>query len=293
MAQIADIIKYEGDNSTFIWKHLSEDFNSLTQLIVHESQEAIFFIPNRKYNHAIVLLNNGNIVEAYEALREIEGYKDSAEKARSIFRKAFIEKNGDIEIGGNIFFGTYEQDNNASNGKEDIEWLVLDEINGKVLVISRYALDYQQYHNTNHTDATWKTCSLREWLNGTFLNAAFCETEISAIPTAKVSANMNPLYDTDPGISTRDKVFLLSIAEANEYFSSYSERECETTAYAESRGEYVNGLSRSCRWWLRSPGGKQYYAAYVYRGGRVCEYGDDVDYNNYAVRPALWIDLNS
>lgn len=44
MAQIADIIKYEGDNSTFIWKHPNEDFNSLTQLIVHESQEAIFFM---------------------------------------------------------------------------------------------------------------------------------------------------------------------------------------------------------------------------------------------------------
>ena len=44
MAHIAEIIKYEGDNSTFIWKHPSEDFNSLTQLIVHESQEAIFFM---------------------------------------------------------------------------------------------------------------------------------------------------------------------------------------------------------------------------------------------------------
>ena len=44
MSQIAEIIKYEGDNSTFIWKHPCEDFNSLTQLIVHESQEAIFFM---------------------------------------------------------------------------------------------------------------------------------------------------------------------------------------------------------------------------------------------------------
>ena len=44
MAQIADVIKYEGDNSTFIWKHPCEDFNNLTQLIVHESQEAIFFM---------------------------------------------------------------------------------------------------------------------------------------------------------------------------------------------------------------------------------------------------------
>ena len=44
MAKIVDVIKYEGDNSTFIWKHPCEDFNTMTQLIVHESQEAIFFM---------------------------------------------------------------------------------------------------------------------------------------------------------------------------------------------------------------------------------------------------------
>lgn len=42
--ETAQIIKCEGDNSTFIWKHPCEDFNSFTQLIVHESQEAIFFL---------------------------------------------------------------------------------------------------------------------------------------------------------------------------------------------------------------------------------------------------------
>lgn len=44
MPKIAEVIKYEGDNSTFIWKHPLEDFNSLTQLVVHESQEAIFMM---------------------------------------------------------------------------------------------------------------------------------------------------------------------------------------------------------------------------------------------------------
>lgn len=44
MANISEIIKYEGDNGTFIWKHPCEDFNSMTQLIVHESQKAIFFM---------------------------------------------------------------------------------------------------------------------------------------------------------------------------------------------------------------------------------------------------------
>lgn len=42
--KILDIIKYEGDNSTFVWKHPCEDFNCLSQLIVHENQEAVFFM---------------------------------------------------------------------------------------------------------------------------------------------------------------------------------------------------------------------------------------------------------
>jgi len=44
MAKYAEVIKYEGDNSTFIWKHPAEDFSTMTQLIVHESQEAVFFM---------------------------------------------------------------------------------------------------------------------------------------------------------------------------------------------------------------------------------------------------------
>ena len=44
---IADIIKYEGDNSTFIWKHPCEDFNTTSQLIVHESQEALFMLDGK------------------------------------------------------------------------------------------------------------------------------------------------------------------------------------------------------------------------------------------------------
>lgn len=44
MAIIAEVIKYEGDNTTFVWKHPSEDFNSLSQLVVHETQEALFMM---------------------------------------------------------------------------------------------------------------------------------------------------------------------------------------------------------------------------------------------------------
>lgn len=41
--KIFEVIKYEGDNSVFVWKFPGEDFNTLSQLVVHETQEALFF----------------------------------------------------------------------------------------------------------------------------------------------------------------------------------------------------------------------------------------------------------
>lgn len=52
---LASVIKYEGDNETFVWKHPIEDFNFGSQLIVHESQEAIFF----KDGQALDLFGSG------------------------------------------------------------------------------------------------------------------------------------------------------------------------------------------------------------------------------------------
>ena len=47
-------------------------------------------------------------------------------------------------VGDTITFGTYEQDNNTSNGKEAIEWTVLDKNGMSVLLISKQALDCQR-----------------------------------------------------------------------------------------------------------------------------------------------------
>ncbi|WP_434309177.1 SPFH domain-containing protein [Hominifimenecus sp. rT4P-3] len=76
MAPIADVIKYEGDNSTFIWKHPCEDFNSLTQLIVHESQEAIFFMNGQAldlFGAGRYTLETQNIPKIGKVLNRITG----------------------------------------------------------------------------------------------------------------------------------------------------------------------------------------------------------------------------
>ena len=61
---IQQVIKYEGDNSTFVWKHPAEDFNTNSQLIVHESQEAVFFLngqPLDLFGSGRYTLETGNI----------------------------------------------------------------------------------------------------------------------------------------------------------------------------------------------------------------------------------------
>ncbi len=236
-------------------------------------------IPQQKLNKAIALIDSGEFKAAYLLLDGIN-YKNSKELQESIkpqYQKALL---AEAEIGSYVVFGAYEQDNNTSNGKEDIEWIVLAREGDRVLVVSRYALDYQQY-NTSYTSVTWETCSLRKWLNGTFLNAAFSENERAMIPSVTVSADKNQSYSTSPGNSTTDQVFLLSITEANKYFSSDSARQCSASS----------NLKALCYWWLRSPDGYSNKAAIVDSDGSVTFTLIMSSKVMLAVRPALWIDI--
>ena len=184
-----------------------------------------------------------------------------------------------------------------SNGKELIEWIVLDELDGTALLISKYALDCQEYH-TAFSSVTWETSSLREWLNGTFLSAAFSEEERAMIPSVSVSADKNPSSNTSPGNSTTDQVFLLSITEADNYFSSDETRKCAPTAYAIEQGAWTNKEYKvdgkaTCWWWLRSLGTDSDNAAHVRSDGFIDDFGNAVFYSDGAVRPALWVNLGS
>ena len=250
------------------------------------------------YNNAIALMDAGKYGEALLVFEALEGYKDSANKIEEcnmniygIYDEEVWNKVKSVNVGDTYRFGSYEQDNNKSNGQEDIEWLVLAKEGTKILVISKEALDCKPY-NTSYTDVTWETCTLRKWLNNDFINAAFSADERTMIPTVTVSADKNPDYSTNPGNATQDQVFLLSITEVNKYFSSDSARQCKPTDYAVANGAWESD-SGNCWWWLRSPGDTQVNAASVGSGGDVSEGGGDVNNDISAVRPALWIDLNS
>lgn len=250
-------------------------------------------IASNKYDRAIKYIDSGDYKAAYMLLDGLS-YRDSAEKLKSA-KQAQIKN---AKVGDIVYFGTYEQDNDTSNGKENIEWRVLAKENSRVLVISDKALDRQPYNSSYTEEVTWENCSLRKWLNGTFLNKAFSTEEQAQIQNTTVSADNNPQYSTNPGNATTDKVFLLSINEVEKYFNSDEARKCAPTAYAKAQGASTSDTCKTpsgaatCWWWLRSPGDDQSSAAYVYFGGNVFELGNYVFSGLNAVRPAMWISID-
>ncbi len=210
----------------------------------------------------------------------------------------------EAQPGDTVRFGSYEQDNDESNGTEAIEWLVLDEQDGKLLLLSKYELDAKPY-NTENENVTWETCTLRDWLNSTFYTTAFSTAEQERIATTRVRNEANPKYGMNGGNDTEDKVFLLSTGEATRYFDPdpdvYDPVRCaKVTAYARAQGGFVykaeygwygtTEYDGNGYWWLRSPGAFDNRAALVCEDGKLYLYGRSAGLGDGGVRPAFWLD---
>lgn len=238
----------------------------------------------------------------------------------------------------NIYFGSYQQSSagttqpegtenvdwvysatadEKSQGpyykKEAVKWNVLSVSNGKVFLLSDKNLDVVQY-NTVCRNVTWKTSTIRSWLNGypsdsndqsvdysddNFMDAAFTTAEKGVIADTNVVNDDNPEYDTDGGRNTTDKIFLLSIAEATntDYFADAGSRAALNTAYVTGGGKtgtkYMADVGKAEAWWLRSPGSDAESAASVGESNDVIYDGSSVDYESGAVRPAFNVGMSS
>ena len=199
-------------------------------------------------------------------------------------------------LNNTIYFGRYEQDEKKSKNTESIEWIVLDVQGDKALLLSVDALDSVPFHKA-YASVTWEDCSLRSWLNDTFLNDAFTKEERSFIFTTKVdnsASQGNQKWKTKNNNTTNDKIFLLSYAEVDQYFNDEASRICKPTEYALSRGADIRKQSdgtESGWWWLRAPGQKPSHAAFVNFDGKM--YSNAVGNDYLSVRPAMWIDLDA
>lgn len=233
----------------------------------------------------------------------------------------FFENNGALDpkaydfsearVGDQIRFGTYEQDNDLTNGAERILWNVLDEQDGKLLLVSDAVLDCRKFQE-EETDVTWGSCDLRAWLNGEFINTAFSDSEQMMIPLVTLENTGNEDWETEGSEPTEDQVFALSLQDVMEYyeteeytyeyplsqdFTTYEGskgRAATPTAYAIAQGVQVLSSSEwyggNCEYWLRTIGANQQFYTYVDGFGLYYTGGNCVDNIGVGVRPAIWVD---
>ena len=198
-------------------------------------------------------------------------------------------------------FGHYPQ--SSGDEPEPIEWIILDEKDGKFLLLSKYALNDLPYDLHEHNELIygdnekvcgrnlWHACFLRSWLNGSFLYNAFSDEEQKVILNTVIH---------DFGVrSTVNRVFLLSETEVDKYFScSYDERKCKVTEYCREQGA-VTDEDGNCWWWLRTTvpfmneDENVKWVELVGNEGSVIYSVMDISGKLDAVRPAMWVDLNS
>lgn len=214
-----------------------------------------------------------------------------------------------ISAGNTVAFGKYWQHMKTETVPADPEpvfWKVLVVEGDKALLLAEQPLIGMAYNSEDHFlyEVTWETCSLRAWLNGTFLDDAFSAAEKRAILPTIVSTpdEVWSEFTVSGGNDTNDLVFILSVEELEKYLRTDTSRQCCPTDYAVYTGaikewgsysddsrkvdEFVDNVSI---WWLRSPGKIGHYAANCNYTGAIRRDGSYVAQPGYCVRPALWV----
>ena len=236
------------------------------------------------YRDAEALLEAGRYEEAREAFLALGDYSDAAERAEA----ARQGRTAAYRIPGSVVtFGAWPVGDQAS----PIEWIVLASEGDRCLLLSRRIISLKPFHRSA-VHGNWKDSSLRDWLNGDFLGAAFSEEEQKAILTTSVSNakdQANPDWPPDKTYKTQDRVFILSYHEAFEvYGTDVFSLSAEPTEYID--GKYGEGRTGGWWWWLRSPAHRGPAEAVVGQDGKV---GYQHVLSDGGVRPALWLDLNA
>jgi len=194
-------------------------------------------------------------------------------------------------------------------------WRVLDAQNDKKLIITEDIIEARPYDSefTDENDfgnLVWESCSLRRYLNSVFLQK-FTSQEQELIIETKLNNPNNTWYGISGGLDSLDKIFLLSLEEADRYFGDSGDYlngrrkdlDFDANKYIEKDdGGYfsnIHDIDRQAKyegvpafWWLRSPGIHKASAASVFYNGGVCVFGLDIGALldvTCGVRPAMWI----
>ena len=251
-----------------------------------------------------------------------------------------IDKNGTVTWDC-VYFGDYLQGYDGKGGfrNDPIKWRVLS-VNGEeaLLLADRNLEGSVTYNDYTYPEgvwmsarksskekqasvyggippaaSTWKTCTLRSWMNGygsnsndegidyssdNLIDQLFSSEEQKAILEKEIKNEDNPIYKVDGGANTKDKLFLLSISEMTNPAYGFSKaievgspnRTSENTAYVAAQHPYNRAEGEPDEWWLRSPGETDYCASSVMGDGYI---GSLYVNGTAVIRPAIYLDLTS
>lgn len=155
-----------------------------------------------------------------------------------------------------------------------IKWKVLDIKDNKALIITNGVFREMIFDDKKENEyPMWENCSLRIWLNDSFIKSYFLDEEKDRIQITNNSNSSIKKYDDSiiEAHNTNDRVFLLSAEEAAEYFNSDEERSCE-----------------KCSWRLRTA--TTYSVQNVEYTGKISDAGLSADWYD-GIRPAMWISI--
>ena len=186
----------------------------------------------------------------------------------------FVSENGD---GGLVVFGSMKPYRNAKES-EPLEWLVIEDAEDSLLLITRYVLpDSGGRYLLCSKAPSWETSELREWLNTDFLDSAFTAEEKERMLPVLLPVFNYPdeavFFDEIFSYRKTDLVTLLDETEVDKYFPK-----------VKTRIAYSSANSKST-WWLRGPIKGSEVKAVFFSG----EYRDEPCFNEEAVRPVIRI----
>ncbi len=205
---------------------------------------------------AIVEEEEAVLLEEEDAQEVIDGFEaiadDDAGDGENAISGLLGEEQGEriidltnTDVGDEVIFGYYEQDNDLTNGSEPVEWIVLDNQGDRILVLSKkvFLHNNELRPDVNVTAGPWEDSYIRAYLNSEFMDNVFTSSEQDRIlETTVINDNSDGVefcegyleqarivntvatdlwHDLEycyKGRSTNDKVFLLSAGEAIRYF---------------------------------------------------------------------------
>ena len=265
----------------------------------------VFILNSIVFSESNVINNTKSSQISYEVLAE-----------RLYLREQITSKN----IGESILFGSYEQNSILEDGKEPIEWIILNlnDTGNSAILISKYILDCYPF-NGFHQNVTWETSSLRNHMNTAMLEEMFDDKELACILPTYLLNSKNVFNGAYSGEPTSDFLFIPGIDEMLAYFSNdyfvneakineltrpNTKRMCYATPYAINRGVRVTGQNDkypgTANYFLRTTGlnGRRiwfgdvfadYYQSFVSENGSVKPDGTGVNSIDDGIRPMVQI----